>query len=136
MVVSQAQVDQSLREISVEKHKLENYNDELAKNVASTQALRAVKRQLERSNALLRARLNQTTEANANIKNHDVDQMYNEEIRKLKEYLEIIKSKKSTAEFELQQAKIDNREAKEEFAKTDVMVKQLNVVVFVVGVLG
>lgn len=74
--ITQNQIDYTIKEINNEKHKLEAYNDELAKSVASTQALRAVKRQLEKQNRLLRMRLEQS-QADQNVGDlEDVDAMF------------------------------------------------------------
>lgn len=131
MVVTQKQVDHALHEISIEKKKLENYNDELAKNVASTQALKAVKRQLERNNKILRERLNKANDqANANspyLETKNVNEMYNIEINKLQDYLEIIKNKKESAAFELRQAKIDNANAKDQYNQAEAHIEKLRV---------
>ena len=53
--------------------------------------------------------------------------MYNIEINKLQDYLEIIKNKKESAAFELRQAKIDNANAKDQYNQAEAHIEKLRV---------
>jgi len=107
--LTRSQVDRAMKDINYEKKLLESCNDELARTIASTQALKSVKKQLERTNRALKNRL--TAEKNSTMDLEDVNKLYDAEILRLTEYLEILREKEKTANFELSQCQHDRTNA-------------------------
>lgn len=158
MVITQNDFESTIQEINLEKSKLENYNDELAKNVASTKALKLVRSKLEQENALLKRQLDlQNRRLNHSFSSHSsssssssesseneekisikkesrlfkrptqkkLDQLYEIEISKLKDYLEICRNKRSTIYKELEFVKEDNETALNKLHQVNDHVNQL-----------